>query len=200
MHQRKAYPGVIVVVPCELLDLGEAVECLAVFAQLATGSGQQDVDSALRRDVILRAVHLLSLRQLPGRSRPVPNLHQRRAGYKVRARHQLFGGACTGDALRAQRKHDRVVWFGVDQLLGPFDQCIRIDLIGRPARSTVVCGTIFARVVQGTERLARTIHRSSTQVSLVPPPCDELTTSDPSRRATRHSPPRTVTTSFPDST
>src|SRR3981081_2536234 len=41
---------------------------------------------------------------------------------------------------------------------------------------------------------------SSTQVSLVPPPCEELTTSEPSRKATRVSPPGTIVTSRPDST
>jgi hypothetical protein len=35
---------------------------------------------------------------------------------------------------------------------------------------------------------------SSTQVSLVPPPCDELTTSEPSLSATRVSPPGTICT------
>ena len=39
-----------------------------------------------------------------------------------------------------------------------------------------------------------------TQVSLVPPPCDELTTSEPSRSATRVSPPGTRLTVLPDST
>src|SRR5437868_1585953 len=43
-------------------------------------------------------------------------------------------------------------------------------------------------------------HYPSTQVSLVPPPCDEFTTSDPSRRATRVSPPGTRSTVLPDST
>ena len=37
----------------------------------------------------------------------------------------------------------------------------------------------------------------STQVSLLPPPCDELTTSDPLRRATRVSPPGTMVTRSP---
>jgi len=41
---------------------------------------------------------------------------------------------------------------------------------------------------------------SKTQVSLVPPPCDELTTSEPSRSATRVSPPGTMCTVLPDST
>ena len=41
---------------------------------------------------------------------------------------------------------------------------------------------------------------SSTQVSLVPPPCEEFTTSDPSRSATRVRPPGTMVTSRPDST
>ena len=34
----------------------------------------------------------------------------------------------------------------------------------------------------------------STQVSLLPPPCDEFTTSDPSRSAVRVSPPGTIRT------
>ena len=38
----------------------------------------------------------------------------------------------------------------------------------------------------------------STQVSLLPPPCDELTTSDPLRSATRVSPPGTIVTFSPD--
>ena len=37
-------------------------------------------------------------------------------------------------------------------------------------------------------------------MSLVPPPCDELTTSEPSRSATRVSPPGTSWTVRPDST
>ena len=37
----------------------------------------------------------------------------------------------------------------------------------------------------------------STQVSLLPPPCDELTTSEPLRSATRVSPPGTMVTSSP---
>ena len=41
---------------------------------------------------------------------------------------------------------------------------------------------------------------ASTQVSLVPPPCDELTTSEPSRSATRVRPPGTRLTVLPDST
>ena len=39
-----------------------------------------------------------------------------------------------------------------------------------------------------------------TQVSLVPPPCDELTTREPSRSATRVSPPGTRLIVRPDST
>jgi hypothetical protein len=38
------------------------------------------------------------------------------------------------------------------------------------------------------------------QVSLVPPPCDELTTSEPSFSATRVRPPGTICTVLPDST
>ena len=41
---------------------------------------------------------------------------------------------------------------------------------------------------------------SSIQVSFVPPPCDELTTSEPSCSATRVSPPGTIETVLPDST
>src|SRR5262249_6900224 len=37
----------------------------------------------------------------------------------------------------------------------------------------------------------------STQVSLLPPPCDELTTIDPARSATRVSPPGTIATFCP---
>ena len=48
---------------------------------------------------------------------------------------------------------------------------------------------------------ARQQHRqpqsSSTQVSLLPPPCDELTTSDPLRSATRVRPPGTIVTRSP---
>ena len=40
----------------------------------------------------------------------------------------------------------------------------------------------------------------NTQVSLVPPPCDELTTREPSVRATRVSPPGTTVTSSPERT
>jgi uncharacterized circularly permuted ATP-grasp superfamily protein len=41
---------------------------------------------------------------------------------------------------------------------------------------------------------------ASTHVSLVPPPCDELTTSEPSGSATRVNPPGTTVTPLPDST
>ena len=41
---------------------------------------------------------------------------------------------------------------------------------------------------------------STTQVSLVPPPWDELTTSEPSRSATRVRPPGTTRVSLPDKT
>ena len=118
-------------------------------------------------------------------------------GDEVRARHQRLCGACARHTLRTQREHDRIVRLGVDQLLGALDQRVRIDLIRRAACGLVVRGSVRAL---HWHRLARTIHRSSTQVSLVPPPCEELTTSDPSRSATRHSPPGTVTTSLPDST
>src|SRR5207245_353828 len=40
-------------------------------------------------------------------------------------------------------------------------------------------------------------HARRTQVSLLPPPCDELTTSDPRRSATRVSPPGTRVTFSP---
>ncbi len=46
------------------------------------------------------------------------------------------------------------------------------------------------------QHLATLIH-SSTHVSLLPPPCDELTTSDPRRSATRVSPPGTMTVCWP---
>ena len=42
--------------------------------------------------------------------------------------------------------------------------------------------------------------RASTQVSLPPPPCDEFTTSEPRRSATRVSPPGVTVTSRPNST
>ena len=41
---------------------------------------------------------------------------------------------------------------------------------------------------------------SNTQVSLVPPPCDEFTTSEPSRSATRVRPPGIAWMRLPDST
>ena len=41
------------------------------------------------------------------------------------------------------------------------------------------------------------IHARSTQVSLLPPPCEELTTSEPRRSATRVSPPGTSVTLSP---
>ena len=40
----------------------------------------------------------------------------------------------------------------------------------------------------------------STHVSLLPPPCDELTTNDPFRNATRVNPPGTMVTFSPNST
>jgi hypothetical protein len=40
-------------------------------------------------------------------------------------------------------------------------------------------------------------HSLSTQVSLLPPPCDEFTTSEPRRSATRVSPPGTRVTRSP---
>ena len=54
-----------------------------------------------------------------------------------------------------------------------------------PLRPSFLCGEVF---------------HSSTQVSFVPPPCDELTTSEPSFNATRVRPPGTVCTLLPDST
>ncbi len=197
MHQREPYARVILMLPRDFLHFGEAIERLAVFTQLATRGGQQNVDPALRRDVVLRAVDLFGLRQLPRRTRPVPDLHQCRPGDEVRARHQRFGGASARHALRTQREHDGIVRLGVDQFLGALDQRVRIDLIRRAARGLFVRANV--RALQW-HWLARTIHRSSTHVSFVPPPCEELTTSDPSRSATRHSPPGTVTTSLPDST
>ena len=47
---------------------------------------------------------------------------------------------------------------------------------------------------------AEHLSTSSTQVSLVPPPWEELTTSEPSRSATRVRPPGTMVTSRPEST
>ncbi len=52
----------------------------------------------------------------------------------------------------------------------------------------------------GAESLRGAGYFSSTQVSLVPPPCEELTTSEPSPSATRVSPPGTMDTVLPDST
>src|SRR6202012_2899053 len=49
-------------------------------------------------------------------------------------------------------------------------------------------------------RAHRQPRQSTIQVSLVPPPCDELTTSEPSCNATRVSPPATIVTVLPDST
>ena len=46
----------------------------------------------------------------------------------------------------------------------------------------------------------RGTYLATTHVSLVPPPCDEFTTSDPSRSATRVRPPGTRVTCLPDST
>ena len=43
-------------------------------------------------------------------------------------------------------------------------------------------------------------HQSTTHVSFTPPPCEEFTTSDPSRNATRVRPPGTMFTSEPVST
>ena len=40
VHQREPHSGVIVVLPREFLHLGEAIERLAILAQLATRSGQ----------------------------------------------------------------------------------------------------------------------------------------------------------------
>ncbi len=44
------------------------------------------------------------------------------------------------------------------------------------------------------------IYSSRTHVSLLPPPCDEFTTSDPLLSATRVNPPGTIETSLPNST
>ena len=45
--------------------------------------------------------------------------------------------------------------------------------------------------------LTQRSHARSTHVSLLPPPCEELTTSDPRRRATRVRPPGTRVTFSP---
>ena len=46
-------------------------------------------------------------------------------------------------------------------------------------------------------RAGRAVHQASTHVSLEPPPWEELTTSDPGRRATRVRPPGSTHVSFP---
>ena len=53
---------------------------------------------------------------------------------------------------------------------------------------------------RGDRRCGSASQLSSTQVSLVPPPCEEFTTSEPSRSATRVRPPGTTVTSLPEST
>src|SRR5260221_8871561 len=62
------------------------------------------------------------------------------------------------------------------------------------------CGGGSGWGVLGARCHSASLHSSSTQVSLVPPPWLELTTSEPSRSATRVSPPGTICTSLPDST
>ena len=56
------------------------------------------------------------------------------------------------------------------------------------------------RLIQKMRSATRESIHSTTQVSLVPPPCDELTTSEPSLSATRVRPPGTSFTSAPEST
>ena len=50
------------------------------------------------------------------------------------------------------------------------------------------------------EVVGGTTQHASTQVSFVPPPCEEFTTNEPSRNATRVRPPGTMTMSRPEST
>src|SRR3954462_6619771 len=49
-----------------------------------------------------------------------------------------------------------------------------------------------------TPLASRLTHHPTTQVSFVPPPCDEFTTSEPSFNATRVRPPGTITISLPE--
>src|SRR6185312_6112405 len=91
---------------------------------------------------------------------------------------------------------------------------------GRPG-AFIVLGLIVQQqaevYVKNTSRILRSLHipthpqqtfgnptehgnypsPSKTQVSLLPPPCDELTTSEPSRSATRVKPPGTMLISLP---
>ena len=56
----------------------------------------------------------------------------------------------------------------------------------------VQCNGTSSRGELATRLNMSFVLRTSTQVSLLPPPCDEFTTSEPLRRATRVSPPGTI--------
>ncbi|MNY08192.1 hypothetical protein D3C86_1410320 [compost metagenome] len=70
-----------------------------------------------------------------------------------------------------------------------------LDVAGHPVQ--MVGGTAQHAALPSARSVCSS---SSTQVSLVPPPCDELTTSEPSFKATRVSPPATIFTVLPLST
>src|SRR5262245_61098663 len=187
---------VIVLAP-KAFRLREAVEGIAVLTELGTGACELRDHAALGGDIALCAIDVLGVRQLPDRTGPVHGLHQRRTSDVMSPRNQRLGIACACNTLRAQSKYDGVVRIGVEEALGTIDQRIRVDLVGRSPRGRIAWEL---RLAFGRAVFAEPFHRSSTQVSLVPPPCDELTTSDPSRRATRVRPPGTIVTSLPDNT
>ena len=88
----------------------------------------------------------------------------------------------------------------VPRLTAVRDLCVeeRVEVDIEQARLVLCALDIAGHPVQRLGDAAQ--HQASTQVSFEPPPCDELTTSEPSRSATRVSPPGTTRTSLPNST
>ncbi len=68
LHQRPSHGRVVAMLACQPFGLGEAVECLGVLAEFAARGGELHDDLALRGDVVLRAIDVLRVRQLPDRA------------------------------------------------------------------------------------------------------------------------------------
>src|SRR3974377_1971269 len=73
----------------------------------------------------------------------------------------------------------------------------RVEVDGDQARQIFSAFDITSHPVKGFGDACQHAYSRSTQVSLLPPPCDEFTTSDPLRSATRVRPPGTIVTFYP---
>src|SRR3974390_351814 len=98
-------------------------------------------------------------------------------------------------AVRHSRQHARVASerLHIEITRGP--ACHALGPSGRRLASRGPSSANFSRISSSTS--SPIAPSRSTHVSLLPPPCDELTTSDPLRNATRVSPPGTSVTFSP---